>query len=347
MRARSRGNYRSAVQQKDSTTVTINAVERHTIDLAPGNNAGFKTLPVWLVLKDSQFYANYAPMYDQVKLVGVRAKINGAVQGTNVNAYLTPTVATAWDRNGLSQSLNVEQVYTYSSLITKAWSLGNSFVTTRSIYPSTMAEKSQYVATQSINNDATDVNNPCNPTQVQAIPFKPTLIVSISLPTGGLTTPQSFVWNIEFDITVKFRGLRKGLQPIPELPAGTITYPITVDGVSKAPLGSEPSGVVKFSTFTEATSTSFVIPAKETLAVIAEGTPYMIIVSNDSTNSINYTIPAKSKTKLLGSAENPFGVYYHTITNDFLPGAVLNPNNTNSNNVAYMTTPNSRYLYQL
>lgn len=341
MRARARGNYRSAVQQKDSTTVTINTVMRHQIDLPPGSTAAFKTIPVWQALRDSQFYANYAPMYDQVKLVGVRAKINGAIQGTNINSYLTPTVATAWDRNGTSATPTIEQIYTYSSLITKAWSLGNSFITSRSIYPSTMAEKSQYVATQSINNDNTDLNNPCSYQQVQAIPFKPTLIVAISLPTKGLDIAQAFVWNIEFDITVKFRGLRKGLQPTAPIPAGTISFPVSLDGLSISTGDAAPAGYFSFSNFQNPTSSSSIsVPGNSLYAFLIPGRNFVTIIHNGTGGpySFNSGSTATKYLKLADGGGN-FNVFFHTQTDNTLPGITINPNSSESVLTSFLAAP--------
>lgn len=184
---------------------------------------GSNYVNVWQALQTHPFYSNYSGMYDQMHLDGVKAKITGVQQAQNSSSYLTPTIITAWDRNGfdVDSSGNVVQVPTatdvasYSSAVTKAWSLGNSFQTTRSIYPSIMAEKSQYVSPLSLlpitssSSANTPDRNPVSPTRTTAIPFKPQLLIAVSTPSA-LTTNTTFTFSIELDIQVTFRGLRKG-----------------------------------------------------------------------------------------------------------------------------------------
>lgn len=162
-------------------------------------------------------------MYDQMHLDGVKARITGVQQAQNTSSYLTPTVITAWDRNGFDVTSDgsatspptATDITSYSSAISKAWSLGNSFQINRSIYPSIMSEKSQYVSPLSLlplsstSTANTVERNPVNPTRTPSVPFKPQLLIAITTPSA-LTTNTTFTFNVELDIQVTFRGLRKG-----------------------------------------------------------------------------------------------------------------------------------------
>lgn len=230
-RRRTFGNYKAAIQQRDSAQVVINQVSNLTIPVATGDTAAASYENVWRILRLHPFFQNYAGMYDQVHLDAVRAKITGSIQGQNANAYLTPLVVTAWDRNGFEASTatatlgqmvppTVADVPTYSSSVSKSWSLGNAFQQTRSLYPSLMSEKSQYVSpislkvptvVSSTNSTITDVDaniNPSNPIRAPSLPFKPQLLIAVTVPSSAVV-PQAFQFNIEWDIQVTFRGLRK------------------------------------------------------------------------------------------------------------------------------------------
>lgn len=230
------GQYRAANAQRDSATVVINQVLNKSIPFDAAQTASATYVNIWDFLRQHPFFNNYSGMYDQVHLNGIRAKITGSVQGQNVNSYLTPLVVSAWDRNGFESysgtptppaavgdihTPSVSDVPTYSSAVSKSWSLGNAFQQTRSLYPSLMSEKSQYISTASlttptvrsvsgasviISDDAS--TNPCNPIRSPSLPFKPQLLIAVTAPTGA-TFPQAFQINIEFDISVTFRGLRK------------------------------------------------------------------------------------------------------------------------------------------
>ena len=89
MSAKARGNYRAALQQRDASNVVINAVT--TITCNSGAN-GTAFINMYDVLRRSQFFSNYAPMYDQFKINRVRVKLNAITVPYNN----CPTVFTAW-----------------------------------------------------------------------------------------------------------------------------------------------------------------------------------------------------------------------------------------------------------
>lgn len=223
-RRRTFGNFKAAMQQRDAATVVINKLVQLSLPLSSAGTTdpytGSDAVNIWDALRQSEFFTNYSTMYDQMHLDGVRAKITGVQQSQNTSSYLTPTVITAWDRNGYDSVPTTPlalQIATYSSAVTKPWSLGNAFQQTRSLYPSIMSEKSQYVSPLSlIAPNSTDASlniperNPCNPLRSPSIPFKPQLLVGLTTPSA-LTTSQNVLFNVELDIQVTFRGLRKGI----------------------------------------------------------------------------------------------------------------------------------------
>lgn len=323
LKRRARGNMRAATQQRDSTEVVINRVLPLAIQFPQGADVGGSTVNIWQELRNSSFYSNYAPMYDQVKLCGVRAKINGSVQGNNQNAYLTPTIITAWDRNGITGVSNAANISTYSSAISKPWSLGNSFVQSRSIYASTMSEKSQYVSPQSLDLPSTDVNNPANPSQIQAIPFKPQLLIQVSLPIGAGLGGQTLGFTVELDIICKFRGLRKGAQTTDPTQVGYIYPPIIVSG-----LVTSSNIPIAFSSFTTvAVNSQIPLPNNTTLIRYNPATNVreVDIFTNTSTVT-NISVPAGGSYILLPFDNYPLETIYYLLTNNGqpLPGTIDN-----------------------
>uniref|UniRef100_A0AAU8H5X3 Cap n=1 Tax=CRESS DNA virus TaxID=3138951 RepID=A0AAU8H5X3_9VIRU len=265
VRSRAWGNQRAATQQRDSTNVVINRIVPLSIIFPERQRIGGASLNIWLELTKSDFYTNYAQMYDQVKLNGVRAKINGSIQGTNTNSYLTPTITTAWDRNGLSATTpSSEDISTYSSAISKPWSLGNAFSQTRSIYPQTMQEKSEYIATQTMTTAANVQASPTSPTQWNALTWKPQLLLQVALPTGAGLGGQTMSFNIELDISIKLRGLRKGAAT-----SGNVDLPNPNANLVVTYIGTDTQPTTPLSNFARATNNiNITIPANNSCWVI-------------------------------------------------------------------------------
>lgn len=159
-------------------------------------------------------------MYDQIKLNGITAKIRGLNGSSAITLSNTPTIVTAWDRNGLDNTTSPAQnvsnppivtynnVSAYSSAIISNWSPGNAFKITRHLYPSTMSEKSYYITSSSLTANATGRNPALDYVSRDGQNFKPILLIGAYC---GFTTTvaQAIGFMIEFDITTTFRGLRK------------------------------------------------------------------------------------------------------------------------------------------
>ena len=89
----------------------------------------------------------------------------------------------------------------------------------QTVYPSTIQEKGQYIATgallapidpSTITGTIPDSEyaNPCSFWQHQSYPFKPVTLLAVRLPEP-VETQNTYIFNIEFEFTVTFRGMRK------------------------------------------------------------------------------------------------------------------------------------------
>lgn len=247
IRSRSTGNTRAARAQRDSATVVINRIAPFNVYIygdyykgsLGGTTFGAIAISHWDELRKSQFFPNYSSMYDQMRLDKTRIKITGSSAATFVDTpYSSPSVILAFDRNGLNSTQFVKLpnaqvsssnppvafpdpnlVSTYSSAQTRQWSSGNSFSMYQTVYPTTIQEKGQYIATGALlapTDPATitdkipdsEFANPCSFWQHQSYPFKPVTLLAVRLPQP-ITEQNVFIFNIEFEFTVTFRGMRK------------------------------------------------------------------------------------------------------------------------------------------
>lgn len=215
LRRRATGNSRSARQQRDSALVTISRIASSsvTVDSAGGNGA--VAINHFNNLRQSEYFPNYAPMYDQFKIDKIRIKVTGSQLGssTTTASNISPAVVLAFDRNGLNenQQLSSAVISTYSSAQLKNWSTGNAFTMYQTIYPSTIMEKGQYLPTDSLQDPdtVTSSTNPCVNTSDSTLPFKPITLLAVDLGGTSFAANQVFAFTIEYEYTVTFRGMRK------------------------------------------------------------------------------------------------------------------------------------------
>lgn len=264
-------------------------------------NGGVTALNIWDLLRKSEFYQSYANMYDQVRIEKVTVRLTPyqfpvfAGQLGQVNNYYNGyTVVTAWDRTGLSEEqiklVNVtpsarnlvigannnsdgiyvnikgEDAATYSSAYTRNVNPNSNTTITRTIYPSSLQEKTQYINTADLDQwygqydaeknryyaienplgvtapavqidvgegalqEEVDVamfpiaaqisravgKNPAYLLETPEVAFKPTLLVGILNDTLNIGDPPNQIqlvprmsFNVEADVAVSFRGLRK------------------------------------------------------------------------------------------------------------------------------------------
>lgn len=200
------GEYRAANQQKDSSRIVLKWSNQQTISVATGANQGTTSFAAWQALKNSGFYNNFAQMYDQIKLNAVRVKITLLAASSSIySSTNNPVFVSAWDRNGRSapaSALSFNIISSYGSAQTRPLTQGANFGVMRTLYASTMTEKSQYVATAELPTQEGDEQS----LGIQ-VPFVPILLLGI-FSAGTTTASQELKFNVEWQFDVTFRGTR-------------------------------------------------------------------------------------------------------------------------------------------
>lgn len=211
VRGSGRGEFRSAIQQRDVGRQILKWSQVQTITIKSNENQGGSHFSAWRALKNSGFYSNFAEMYDQIKLNGVRVKITLLSASSSIySATNNPVFVSAWDRNGISGNVSIAApsftvVSSYGSAMTRPLTQGANFGVTRYIYASTMSEKSQYIATADMSNAAAEADDEV--TSAEQIPFKPILLLAI-YSAGTTSSQQELKFNVEWQFDVTFRGTR-------------------------------------------------------------------------------------------------------------------------------------------
>lgn len=238
---RSKGNMKAARRQTDqsSTVLNINSVisclQQAGTNGVENRNCATGIINVFDLLRRSEFFGNYAPMYDQFRIDSISIKL-GLVGGA-AGQYVT--IYTAWDRNGLDSNQFGQiaehrlgskigtNVTTYSSAVSKNYVAGGNWSCTRSISASNAQEKNQFISTDSLKSwyDSYDIetnrydtthsnaddmvgNNPCFPVKSDIYPFKPVFMVGAIKINPAEAIPV-IKFTVEADVAVTFRGLRK------------------------------------------------------------------------------------------------------------------------------------------
>lgn len=214
MRRRRFGNQRAANAQKDNAKVVINIQKSFQIPIDANNTSNAIAINIWYLLSQSNMFDAYRGMFDQVKISGITARISGLNGSSAITLANTPTICTAWDRNGIETGSNTptylsyQTVSSYSSAIISNWSPGNAFKITRRLYPSTLSEKSYYASCGALSLNEPLRNPGASFVSQNGIDFKPLLLIGAY---AGFATAaqQSIGLMIEFDVVCVFRGLRR------------------------------------------------------------------------------------------------------------------------------------------
>lgn len=206
------GQSRAARTNRDSARQILKWTNNQTITVGQGAKEGSTFFNAWDALKNSGFYNLFAQMYDQIKLNAVHIKITLlSASDALYSAVNNPVFVSAWDRNGFSASsttpITFATISSYGSAMTKPLTVGANFGVSRSIYATTMAEKSQYVSTAFLPEYGAD-EDAVDGGQFMLYPFKPTLMMSIFSNSTNNAAPSSFVFNVEWSFDVTFRGTR-------------------------------------------------------------------------------------------------------------------------------------------
>lgn len=187
------GNMRAAKQQADNATFTINIPSKVTSfmrsvvqlpGLATGDyrTVGVFPISIYDLLRRSEFFNNYANMYDEFKIDKIKVKLLPTSFTINTNGnYRNLTIYTAWDRTGLNTTqLHAyvdkarpennqiwctigEDITTYSSAESRTVNPNTNTSITRWLNPKTMNEKAQWLSTSLLKQwyDRYDDENGC------------------------------------------------------------------------------------------------------------------------------------------------------------------------------------------
>ena len=212
---RSFGQFRAANQQTDCSRQVLKWSSQHTLTIAANSNQGSTYFQAWKALENSGFYNNFAQMYDQIKMNAVRVKITllsaaSAIYSTTNN----PVFVSAWDRNGGSRDSSAGStlltsfnlISSYGSAQTRPLTQGANFGVMRTLYASSMEEKSQYVPTSSLPTASSD--DGIQGDIYKQVAFRPILFLGIYSQTKDTAQQQSLVFNVEWQFDVTFRGTR-------------------------------------------------------------------------------------------------------------------------------------------
>lgn len=303
-------NQRAARQQRDNATVTINRIFGTSLAVPASQGTSAVAISLWDEFRKSQYYNNYAPMFDQVCINKIRVKFTGQ-NAMNAGTAYSPTMIMAFDRNGLDPSAtslpNADLISTYSSAQIKQWSTGNAFAMYQTIYPTTIAEKGQYVPTTSLMQatGAADVpSNPCNLISYMGLPFKPVVLLATALPT----IPQSAVTlqlMCEIEYVVTFRGMRK-----PSIGGNVTTPVVTVPTLKSVKVGA--GTPVSLSNFSTGDGSDVSIPGNGALVEIYSVSTSIVdvrVVFNSSSVSASPTVSSGVRYAILtGVTDNSTGV---------------------------------------
>lgn len=174
---RARGQAKAAKQTRDSLNIQVKCNLAFSAYYSAANDEGVTAINILEVLRQNPQFRSFVALYDQVKVGGVKVKLNVVDAQTSIasiSQIKNINVVTAWDRTGLSR----EQVKFYdenNQMITRDdWDqsgadsfhpyIGKGIVNATGVnktilssfqrwtsspflFPSTLEEKSQYLST--------------------------------------------------------------------------------------------------------------------------------------------------------------------------------------------------------
>lgn len=186
--ARRRGNFRAARQTRESMNMNIKCNVCFSAKYFRDGDYGAAVVNIYEVLRQNPQFQSFVKLYDQVKVGGVRVKLNVVDAETTLvsaNRIRNINVVTAWDRTGLSREQvafadaadkviprnkqDEQAPKKFSPVIGKglANATGVNKTTLNSyqrwtanpfLYPSDLEEKSQYLSTSNFENAVASFN---------------------------------------------------------------------------------------------------------------------------------------------------------------------------------------------
>lgn len=106
LKSRTKSQFKSAKRGNDSLSFVVNSNYVFSAKYDPSDQSGVAVINVWEVLCRNTNFDLMKRMYDQVRIDGIRYKLNVTDAITSVNEIgkvKNYTIYTAWDKTGLSQ----------------------------------------------------------------------------------------------------------------------------------------------------------------------------------------------------------------------------------------------------
>lgn len=224
---RAKGNLKSAYNQSDNLTFVCSArTTRETKSPqvtvvkqeggATSLYGGATLFSALTALRKSDNFKAMAPLYDQFKILGIKAKLTlMPIQAAAQQKGYVAEYYTAWDRTGYTYAATAisdaqkttdlnARIIGYSSVVKQNGPIMLGTNVTRYLYPKLMAEKSQYLDTDQyvpiIDDTAVESTDP-----ITGLVFNPILLVGYA----SLDDKLTYKIDIEWKFVVTFRGAKK------------------------------------------------------------------------------------------------------------------------------------------
>lgn len=220
----SRYQRRAASQQKDSLTLTLKySAEAKITSTGTVLPPAFRE-NIYNAVRKSPMYSAFASMYDQFKINSATVHVTQKAANPVVQTPAAPLqIVTAWDRSGVEYNPAAEDLRTEtytevaqrSSAFSRSALYGTSYKTTRTLYPSTIEEKGQYISTAKLalareaDLDNEDVDVPFSLIESGSYKFKPTFLLAVQTVAAADNGTDVASFDVDYEIVLTFRGLRK------------------------------------------------------------------------------------------------------------------------------------------
>lgn len=288
------------------------------LTIPAGGNTGSRAVNLWNAFRLSQYYENYLGMFDSVHLGRVSITLTGHGQIILSSSSSSPTIVTAFDRNGIEPLAGSPPPYTvistYQSARIRQWAVGSTIQEDIYIEPHSAAETMFWVPLGLLRppTGADDVpDNPCNVFSSPMVPYKPTLLVGAIVPLV-VAAQQTLQFSCQIRFDLSFRGLRKPVVPIAPPAPDPEPDPEETEPEEDPVPAPDPTVTVISSAYLDRTQrvlmTEFNYGSLSDFDL--DPRKYLLIIDTDS-NSNYYTVFFFANTADLSAAVGIIGPYYY------------------------------------
>lgn len=204
------------------TILTITDVQPIILTIPAGSRSGSAILNLWDALARSQYYQNFRGMFDAVHFEHANIVLTGQGQVILSSASSSPTIVTAFDRNGIEPAGAVPPPYevigAYENARIRQWSVGATLHTDLYIRAMSSEETDMWLPLSLLRPavGASDTpDNPCNAYSSTLVPFKPTLLIGATVPLT-VPAPQTLHFSCQITFGLVFKDPRKDFVAVPD-----------------------------------------------------------------------------------------------------------------------------------